>query len=175
MKRLVVPVEQLSAETRQLSDVLNNESDLACVVIGAAFLDAALASLLGQKLIDSSVSRKLLDTNGALGSFATRADVAYCLGLISKTLYQDIGLVAQIRNRFAHHHLQLSFRDDTVRSLCDTLTQWRVLLTGPDEEKADEATVEQLGTRARNQFNISTILMANRVLLNALGLKHATG
>jgi DNA-binding MltR family transcriptional regulator len=101
MRRSIVPVEKLSEETRQLFDVLNKESDLACVVIGAAFLDTALASLLAQKLLASSVSDKLLATSGVLGSFAARADLAYCLSLIKKEHYQDICVVGEIRNQFA--------------------------------------------------------------------------
>jgi hypothetical protein len=85
MKKPVVPIEQLCNETRELCDVLNDESDLACIVIGAAFLDEALVSLLTHRFIASSVSDKLLAPNGAVGSFVARADLAYALALIKKS------------------------------------------------------------------------------------------
>jgi DNA-binding MltR family transcriptional regulator len=171
MRRSIVPVEKLSEETRQLFDVLNKESDLACVVIAAAFLDTALVSLLAQKLLASSVSNKLLATSGALGSFATRADLAYCLSLIKKEHYQDICVVGEIRNQFAHSHLQLSFEDGNIRQLCDRLNEWRVILHGEEEEQVGYMTEAQLGARARNQFNLSVAFLANWILLNALSLK----
>src|SRR2546430_11588641 len=101
-----VPAEELSDDTRRLFDVLNDESDLACVVIGAAFLETTVATLLERRFLASSVARKLLEPGGALGGFAPRADLAYCLGLITKDHYQDLCAIAAIRNRFAHSHLQ---------------------------------------------------------------------
>ena len=101
------PVERLSADTRELCEALNNESDVACVVIGAAFLDTALASLLEQQLLKSKVTRKLLAPSGVLGNSAARADLAYCLCLISKEHYRDLCSIAEIRNQFAHSHLRL--------------------------------------------------------------------
>ena len=171
MKRPLVALEQLSTETRQLLDVLNEESDLACVVIGAAFLDTSLAGLLAQQLADSSVSLKLLAPSGALGSYATRADLAYALSLVTKVHYQDLCVVGEIRNHFAHSHLQLSFQDSSVRVLCEQLHGWH--LPGFDEAKDADASVAECGVRARNQFNIAVTLLANRLLVNALSLKAA--
>ena len=163
-------LEQLSANTRQLYDVLNNESDLACVVIGAAFLDNVLASLVGAKLLDSSVTKRLLDSNGVLGSFTSRADLAYCLGLIEKEGYNDLRIIAKIRNLFAHSHLHLSFNELKVHDLCNQLRQWRVL-EAEKEEFPTNPTAEQLRMIARNQFNFSVVLLANRLVLTGFSLK----
>lgn len=175
MKRRPIPTEQLSVETRHLFDVLNNESDLACVVIGAAFIDTALASLLARKFIASSVSDKMLASTGVLGTFSTRADLAYCLGLIKKkSQYKDILIVGRIRNQFAHNHLKLSFKEPEIRELCNQLNEWRVVSL--EEEKFGiqtillEATEEQLQNIARNQFNLSVTFLANWILLYALGV-----
>jgi DNA-binding MltR family transcriptional regulator len=170
-----VPVEQLSKDSRRLMDVLNNESALACVVIGAAFLDAALASLLSKTLLKSGVTTKLLGPSGALGSFGTRADLAYCLSLITKSHYKDLCVIAEIRNHFAHHHLNFGFNDPKVRQLCDRLHEWKILLFKEEDTPAEAASVkpviEQLATRARNQFNLTVVFISNRLLLTALGLK----
>jgi DNA-binding MltR family transcriptional regulator len=170
MKRPVIQIEQLSAETRQLYHVLNEEPDLACVVIGAAFLDAAVASLLAQRFSRSKVTEKLLAPIGALGSFAVRADVAYALGLIKEAHHHDLCVVGQIRNAFAHSHLNLSFQDANIRQICNRLNEWRVLVVEADEV-AVKPTDEQLRARARNQFNLSVIMLSNRLLVHALSLK----
>lgn len=156
--RKAVPVEQLSADTRHLFDVLNKQADLPCVVVGAAFLDAALKALLAKKLLRSSTADKLLNEDGALGNFVARADLAYCLDLVDKQQYQDL-----------NRHLQLDFADQKVRELCGNLNEWKVILHGGDEDDTFEQTQEQLTTTARNQFNLSVAFLANRLLLTALG------
>lgn len=169
--RKVIPVEELSSDTRALFEVLNKESDMACVVIGAAFLDSTLASLLEIILRKSEVTDKLLAPSGSLGSFTTRADLAYCLKLIEKPQYQDITLIAEVRNQFAHSHLQLSFADPTVQSLCNRFNEWRKLIHGEKEDIPANPTEEEQRTIARNQFKLTVIFLANGFLLKALSLK----
>ena len=170
MRKQTIPVEQLSEERRQLFDILNQESDLACVVIGAAFLDTALTSLLSHKLIASSVSEKLLAPSGLLGSCGARADLAYCLSLIKKNHYEDICVVGEIRNQFAHSHLKLSFQDGKIRELCDRLNEWRIAPFCKEMEVAD-LTKTQFGARARNQFNLSVTFLTSWLLIDSLSLK----
>lgn len=163
-----VPVEQLSEDTKHLMDVLNSQADLACVVVGAAFLDTALKTLLSEKLLKSSVTDKLLDDRGALGSFSARADLAYCLGIVRKHHYNDLRLVMEIRNQFAHTHLHLAFDDSTVQEKCDRLNEWKVFFHGEKQEP----TPEQLSTRAaRNKFTLSVIFLSNWLLITALEIK----
>jgi DNA-binding MltR family transcriptional regulator len=166
-----VPVEQLSEDTRRLFEVLNDESDLACVVIGAAFLETTVATLLERKFLTSAVAGKLLEPGGALGSFAPRTDLAYCLGLITKDHYQDLCTIAEIRNRVAHSHLQLDFRDSGIRAACDQLHEWRIVLVGEEEAPLTDATETDLAARARNQFKLTVAFLANRLLLTTLGLR----
>lgn len=171
-----MPVEQLSDDTRHLMDVLNSQADLACVVVGAAFLDTALKTLLSEKFFKSfnssrTITAKLLDDGGALGSFSARADLTYCLDLVTKPRYQDLCLVMEIRNQFAHKHLQLAFDDSTVREMCGRLNEWKVVLHGEQEDTTSELTPKELTTKARNQFNLSVVLLSNWLLLTALVLK----
>jgi hypothetical protein len=80
-----IKLEDLSQDTKAVFETLNEGSDLACVLIGTSYLAELLASTIDVSFVESSVSEKLLDPQrGAIGGFATRADLAYCLGLISK-------------------------------------------------------------------------------------------
>jgi DNA-binding MltR family transcriptional regulator len=170
--KLAIPVEQLSEDTIRLTDVLNGETDLACVVVGAAFLDAALKTLLSEKLLKSSdTTAKLLDDGGPLGTFSARADLAYCLSLVSKHHHKDLRLVMEIRNQFAHKHLKLAFDDLKVREMCGRLNEWKILLRGQEDNTTSDLTPKQLTTKARNQFNYSVIFISNWLLLTALRLK----
>ena len=92
-----IKLEELSKDTQKVYDVLNRESDLACVLIGTSYLAELLASALTEKFAKTSIAEKLLDPQrGAVGGFATRADLAYCLGFIRKPVYQDLIKIAEL-------------------------------------------------------------------------------
>src|SRR5690349_7710853 len=77
MKYSIPEIEALSEESEHLYNVINEEPDLACVLIGTSYLDYALASLLKRYFIDSEVVPKLLEPpRGALSTFASRYDTA---------------------------------------------------------------------------------------------------
>ncbi len=165
-------LEELSEDTKKVYEVLNDESDLACVMIGTSYLAELLATILKVLFIETNVSEKILDPKrGAVGGFVTRADLAYCLGLIHKSAYQDLIKIAEIRNQFAHRHFALDFSETTVRKSCDELQAWRVLLLGKDGDLSDELTLGHAPTRARIQFNTSVVLLGTRIHLDALSKK----
>lgn len=135
MKRTLLPPELLRADTQAFLNVLNDERDFEIVVVSAGYLDACLGTLLHRALRKSAVTERLLDPrHGALGSFATRADLAYAMTLIPKPLYQDLGHFANIRNMVAHHHISLSFDDPAVRDACVKLTYLSTVKNGDLDE-----------------------------------------
>lgn len=96
-KRVVLPAESLSADTDAFYRVLNDEPDSSVALVASAYIDACLGSMLERFFIESSVSSKVLSpTSGALGSFSSRADVSYLLGLISKPIYQDLQILEKL-------------------------------------------------------------------------------
>ncbi len=173
MKRLrPYKLEELSEDTQKVYDVLNQESDIACVLIGTSYLADLLASTIKVNFIETSVSEKILDPQrGAVSGFTTRADLAYCLGIIGKSAYQDLIKMAEIRNLFAHKHLVLDFGDTPISETCEKLKAWRVLVSSEKEELQIEATQEQIRVRARNQFNMSVVLLGSRIHVDALSKK----
>jgi hypothetical protein len=167
-KRKIIPIEHLSEDIKKLFDVMRNESDLPLILVAASYLDACLASILKRKLKESSVTNKLLEVNGPLGSFSTRSDLCYSLGLIPKKLYQDLQIIAQMRNETAHHHLELNFGDNKVSDLCSKLSYVASLKNGNTEEPL--ASPEWL-EGPRNTFTISTALISQRLLLIGLSIR----
>ena len=121
-------INELTEDIQKVYDVLNNESDLACVLIGTSYLSELLGSLVMSQLKKSNVTKNLLKPDrGAIGSFRARADLAYCLDLISKYDYNDLLMIADIRNGFAHKHLSLDFNNAKVQEACGKLTAYHVL------------------------------------------------
>ena len=168
-KRTILPAETLSADTQAFFDVLNNEPDFSVVVISAAYVDACLAALLEKFFVQSSVSTKVLDArSGSLGSFSSRADACYVLGLVSKPLYQDLLVLAEMRNQFAHHHLSLTFETPELIGSCNKLSYAMTLKNGDLDEPMFKP--DQL-TNARERFTVSVVLLSQRLLLTALGIQ----
>jgi DNA-binding MltR family transcriptional regulator len=168
-KRTIIAVERLSSDSKSLYNLLNRESGLSVVLVGVGFLDACLASLLERFFLKTSVAAKLLDgTKGALGSFASRSDTCYCLGLIEKSLYQDLFILAEIRNLYAHHHLALNFAVTEVAQKCTELMYIARLKNGDAEEPL---LAQKYFAHPRNRFVLSVVMISSRLMLTALGAK----
>lgn len=104
---------------------LQNESARGAVIIASAFLDAQLRNLLSKSFIDDpKIVDELLgaeDKDGPLSSFSSRTKAAYCLGLISQSMYSDLDKIRKIRNKFAHRMHGYTFDEPEIVSWCKSL------------------------------------------------------
>jgi hypothetical protein len=90
----------------------------AIAIVGTAFLDSILEHTLTNFMVDDEKeTRRLLAFDQAMGTFSSRVTAMYCLGLICKTVRDDLRIVGKIRNRFAHE-LRASFDLEPVRGWC---------------------------------------------------------
>lgn len=168
-KKLIPQIEQLSAESKELFEVLNKSDDLAVILVATSFLDLSLASILKRQLVDNSATDRLLDSRtGALGSFIVRADLCYALGLVAKSIYRDLLKMAEIRNMIAHHHLALSFQAEDIATRCKELDYIASLRNGHSEEPLYLA--EYIRT-PRDRFVLTAVMISQRLLLIGLGIK----
>jgi hypothetical protein len=83
-------------------DLMRDESDRGCALIGGAVLDEALANLLTWRFVDRKVAHTLIDSRGPLSTFAARIDVTFALGLILGDTHRCLHTVKEIRNEAAH-------------------------------------------------------------------------
>lgn len=101
---------------------ITSETDRGAALMAAAFMDDKLKLLLEKKLVqDKKISRRAFDFNGPLGTFSSRIDFSYLLGLLPKNAQRDLHTIRAIRNKFAHHAAPLSFENEEVKNLCDRL------------------------------------------------------
>lgn len=125
------------------------ENDLAIAVVGATFLDTLLEHLLFNFLVDDEKEvNRLLQYNQPLGTYSGRISMAYCLGLIGKTIRDDLRIVGKVRNRFAHD-LYASFEDEKIQAWCKSLKWHRVSMF---MEPPPEATARDLFQVGVNQL-----------------------
>ena len=132
------------------------ESDRATAIVGAAFLDEHLRSLLEEFLIDDPESKNLLE--GALRGVTVRARSAFCLGFLNQIEYRDIGRIILIRNRFAHQLHGLSFADTDITAQCDAL------------ELPPKIIPSDWQVTSRNKYVVSVHQIATRITLRRLGI-----
>ncbi|MFC0610227.1 hypothetical protein ACFFGQ_20980 [Rufibacter quisquiliarum] len=98
------------------------ESDRACVILSAAKLDAQLYLLLS-KVFKPALSNndELLDGDSPLGTFSSKINIAYRLGLIDSHFTKALHLIRRIRNAFAHEFKTMSLATgghaDRIREL----------------------------------------------------------
>jgi DNA-binding MltR family transcriptional regulator len=110
------------------------KNDRGLVIVGAAFLDTLLEHILISFLVDDPKEvAELLRYDGPLGTYGSRTRAAYCLGLISKTIRDDLQLVGKIRNRFAHD-LSASFEDQQIAARCIALKWHRTAYMVPPHD-----------------------------------------
>lgn len=119
--------EELAMST--MDEEFQGESDRTVAIVGGAYLDELLTSLLLSVFIREQDAADLLGEYGPLGSNGSRCRLAYCLGLIRKHQRDDLACIAKIRNHFAHIHTSLSFDDPPIRDFCKTLQQAKFLDT----------------------------------------------
>ena len=81
----------------------HEQSDRIVAIVGAAYLDSTLDSLLRAAFIDApNEVDRLLRLDAPLGSNGSGCQLAYCLGLITCDQRDDLKIIAKIRNAFAH-------------------------------------------------------------------------
>ena len=99
---------------------LQSESPRAAVIIASAFLDAQLRAILSNSFIDNKkVVEELLDSD--LSTFSSRTKTAYCMGLISESMFHDLNIIRKIRNKFAHKMHGYSFDEPEIVSWCNSM------------------------------------------------------
>jgi mannitol operon repressor len=111
-------VEYLSGFLQELQ----RETDRGLPLVGAALIDERLQETLRSFFCVERPSDKLLDSaNAPLGTFSSRIQACYSLGLIDDYEYAEIELIRKIRNEFAHAKHGTSFRTEKIKGLCSTL------------------------------------------------------
>jgi hypothetical protein len=99
------------------------EKDRGAAVVGGGFLEAKLTELIQVVLRDDEdTARQLFKPTGPLGGFGNKVLVGYMLRLYRKETRNDLILIGEIRNRFAHRPEPTTFATDFVRERCEKLT-----------------------------------------------------
>src|ERR1700737_4575926 len=94
------------------SDILKAH-DRAAAIIMAAQVEMTLQQLLLACLPNGTVEI-FLPPSGPLSGFYAKNCMAFAMGIISKTVLQDLEIIRRIRNAFAHAHAPVKFSDSQI-------------------------------------------------------------
>ncbi len=104
----------------------NNESPRGAVIISAAFIDTLLRDLLSNFMIGCNTDiTNLLGSDdqphAPLGNFHSKIAASYFLGFLTKSEFDDLNLINQIRNKFAHKKHGFTFSEKIIVDKCNLL------------------------------------------------------
>jgi DNA-binding MltR family transcriptional regulator len=121
--------EQISPKSgKRMKDIMafrtsiTAETDRGAALMSAAYLDDKVKELIENRLVqDKKTLRRAFQFNGPLGTFSSRIDFAYLLGILPKNACRDLHTIREIRNQFAHHAAPLSYEDNEIKPFCERL------------------------------------------------------
>lgn len=102
----------------------SRETDRAVGIISVCYLDDLLEKLITASYVKDPRVKSLFRNENILQSFFAKINIAYFSGLIPKIVYDDLKLICEIRNRFAHAIIaDLKFTDEIISKKIDSFAQ----------------------------------------------------
>jgi hypothetical protein len=108
-------------EESKYDQLYGAESDRGKVILGTTRLDDLLRLLISRTIIngnDVSDDELFDDQMSILQSFGAKIAIAYRFGLISESEHDNLKIIKDIRNKFAHNLHDISFDHQWVRDAC---------------------------------------------------------
>jgi DNA-binding MltR family transcriptional regulator len=112
---------------KKLVDLLVAENARGCALVAGALLDERLLELIQARMVPRATANKFdsfFGGYGPLATFAARTHLAYLLGFIADNVYQDLCVIRDVRNRFAHSAEDIDFNDNKIKTGCAKLLHY---------------------------------------------------
>lgn len=109
-------------EVMEFRRSLNPETDRGCALMAAAYLDSEIDRTLRLYVVANiKIADEFFGQGKPAGTFSSRIDLAFLLGLITSNGRRDLHLIRKIRNDFGHVHRPLIFDNPAIASRCREL------------------------------------------------------
>jgi DNA-binding MltR family transcriptional regulator len=106
-------------ELDEIEDLAGGNGDRMIAIVGATLVDDRLGLAIRSRMRrDKTVAKRLFGVSRPLGTFSTKIDLGYMLGIYSKQGFRELNIVREVRNEFAHQIRSLDFSAETVRKKC---------------------------------------------------------
>ena len=111
-------------EREAFFEAFEKETDRGLAIASVCYLDDMLEKLIRAAYRKDPRIKILFKDNQILQSFYNKVCIAYFSGLIPEAIYDDLKLVGEIRNKFAHSVLEtVSLSDVSITQKTDRLKQ----------------------------------------------------
>jgi hypothetical protein len=123
IKKQRLTKEELRAKLQgEIFPMFQAEGERGAALLAAALLDDVLVEKLKEHLVpDPKAFKRFTDHSQPLGSFSSRIDMAYLLGLYGPKTRNTLHKIRDIRNAFAHYHQFAHFSDPQISQACLSL------------------------------------------------------
>ena len=115
---------------QSLVTAYHGESDRSAIVLAGSFAEHYLATYIRHFMIDDPSVERLFEV-GPLSSFDSRINLAYAFRLISEGHRDDLRLVKDIRNRFAHSPQLIDLQRADIKAMVHKLSMYHTLHSQP--------------------------------------------
>lgn len=107
--------EQASKIFLECSNLLSAKSDREIAIIGVAYIEDILTSILEARIVQGCIDLKRED------SFSFKLNLARAVGLLKKTTYDSLKNISKVRNDFAHDYSKKNFDDEKLSCQVDNI------------------------------------------------------
>jgi len=131
------------------------DSDRACAVVAAAHVEDTLAEALEAKFRPLTPDDKRILFEGLaspLSSFHAKIHIAYAISLLSKAARDDLLVIKDVRNLFAHHIKIRRFSHPDVVKKCNQLHY-------PATKAMEQEATQTDDARGRFQETVGTLFL----------------
>ena len=99
--------------------------DRIAAIMGAALVENTLVDAIKVCLDDTSdIGQLFYDDKAPFGTFYARIVAAKSFGLVTERLANDLHVIRDIRNQFAHSVLCLDFKNEHIAAECEKLKRY---------------------------------------------------
>lgn len=104
---------------KRVADALADESDRACVILVASWVEHLLSVKFAHEYSKGSSDARdaLFSANGPFATLSAKVNAAYCAGWIDGDVYHDLKLLQKLRNKLAHSIEAHSLHDAQLSSM----------------------------------------------------------
>lgn len=146
-------------------DEIFKQSDRASAVVSGGILEEILQRMLISFFLQhQNVKKSMFDGLTPLSTFGAKIELCYHLGLINETEYEDLKLVKNIRNTFAHSIKSINFDTDSIKDRCLQLNTLKK--TNPPS-----GVMENI-KNIKTLFQINTTMLASLLFAKASEIAH---
>jgi hypothetical protein len=88
--------------SESIMPLLNNESDRGVILIGAAYLEEILGSIINGMCVNNTYAKEILSLKGPAGDYESKLLITQAFGIIHPEHVKSLRIIQRMRNKAAH-------------------------------------------------------------------------